>query len=216
MTLKALPNIPFTPTSGIIDTARDIIIKITGWVKIGYETIKTWARWVLDFTEKTIQNLQSLANGKGLGVLWWEPQAYNWKGYGKVAWNSNSGTNAYRATDAMKGFQYGCKNTPQIPAKVNVTFRVNMTGQNTANGVYITGSMTTVNANWQIVPMVNEGNGIYSKTFEMSPQDTGAFYFLNANNWTNREVVPSTCAKSYGKDRSYLVGSKNQEIKREF
>lgn len=60
--LKALPNIPFTPTSGIIDTARDIIIKITGWVKTGYETIKTWARWVLDFTEKTIQNLVRISS----------------------------------------------------------------------------------------------------------------------------------------------------------
>lgn len=163
------------------------------------------------FVEKTIQNVQSLASKKGLGVFWWEPEAYNWKGYGKVAWNSSSGVNAYRPTEAMKGFKSGCRDGMTKP--IDVTFSVDMSGQNTANGVYITGSMTSVNGNWQIIPMTNVGNGIYSATFQLMPKDTVPYYYLNANSWTSREVVPSVCATSYNTDRSYFVDSKMLVVK---
>lgn len=73
--------------------------------------------------------------------------------------------------------------------------------------------MTAVNNNWQLIPMVNEGNGMYSKTFQLMPSDTGAYYFLNSNAWAGRESVPSLCATSYKTDRTYVVGQKNQEIK---
>jgi arabinogalactan endo-1,4-beta-galactosidase len=60
------------------------------------------------FVEQIIQNLESISNQQGLGVFWWEPQAYNWRGYDKVAWNGNTANRAYQATDAMKGFQSAC------------------------------------------------------------------------------------------------------------
>ena len=66
-----------------------------------------------EFVEKVIQNLQSMPNNRGLGVFWWEPQAYNWRGYGKVAWNGNTGQTPYEATEAMNGFKYNC--SPQNP-----------------------------------------------------------------------------------------------------
>ncbi|MBO9703369.1 MAG: glycosyl hydrolase 53 family protein [Sporocytophaga sp.] len=62
------------------------------------------------FVEQVIKNLQSLSNKKGLGIFWWEPEAYNWQGYDKVAWNSGSGSAPYQATDAMSGFKYNCEN----------------------------------------------------------------------------------------------------------
>ncbi len=60
--------------------------------------------------ERIISDLQSLPAQKGLGVFWWEPEAYDWKGYDKVAWNGGSGSNAFQATEAMKGFMKGCQN----------------------------------------------------------------------------------------------------------
>jgi len=158
------------------------------------------------FVEKTIQNVQSLGGKKGIGVFWWEPEAYDWKGYGKVAWNSNVGANPFQATEAMKGFKRDCSD--EITKSFKVTFNVNMLGQNTSNGVYITGSMTELNGNWQIIPMINMGNGIYTSTFTVMHKDTIAYYYLNANNWSNREVVPTNCATSYNTDRTYYADSK--------
>ncbi len=66
------------------------------------------------FVEKVIQNLQSLPNQKGLGIFWWEPQAYNWEGYDKVAWTGNWGNTPYQATNAMSGFKYNCENRPPV------------------------------------------------------------------------------------------------------
>ncbi|WP_081671008.1 glycosyl hydrolase 53 family protein [Sporocytophaga myxococcoides] len=64
------------------------------------------------FVEQVIKNLQSLSNKKGLGIFWWEPEAYNWQGYDKVAWTGNWGNSPYQATDAMSGFKYNCENKP--------------------------------------------------------------------------------------------------------
>jgi hypothetical protein len=72
--------------------------------------------------------------------------------------------------------------------------------------------MTATNGTWQILQMTSEGNNIYSRTFRLSPSDTGAYYFLNSTVWASRETVPANCANSYHTDRSYLVGNKNQLI----
>ncbi|HEY9059546.1 MAG TPA: glycosyl hydrolase 53 family protein [Pseudobacteroides sp.] len=46
-----------------------------------------------------IKKVGSLSGGKGLGVFYWEPQCYNWAGYGKGAWSTNG-----RPTIAMDAF----------------------------------------------------------------------------------------------------------------
>ncbi|HEX8327232.1 MAG TPA: glycosyl hydrolase 53 family protein [Hymenobacter sp.] len=50
---------------------------------------------LLDLMAKT----RAVPGGKGLGVLWWEPQAYNWMGYGLGMWSSNG-----RPTTAINAF----------------------------------------------------------------------------------------------------------------
>ena len=50
---------------------------------------------LLDLMAKT----RAVPNGKGLGVLYWEPQAYNWMGYGLHMWNPNG-----RPTVALSAF----------------------------------------------------------------------------------------------------------------
>ncbi len=174
------------------------------------------------FVEDIIAKNMSLPNNMGLGVFWWEPQTFDWRGYDKGAWNTNG-----RPTIALDGFLTNCN--PQITdcngdidgsayvddcgtcvsgntnidacSPVNVTFKVNMASVDASQGVYITGTML----DWQITAMNNEGNNIYSYTLQMNPSDTGAYYFLNANNWENREIVPLQCVQYWDSDRGFTV-----------
>jgi arabinogalactan endo-1,4-beta-galactosidase len=58
-------------------------------------------------------------NAGALGVLYWEPQAYNWQGYSKGAWNTNG-----RPTIALDAFIEGT--TPPPPG--SVTLQENLAG----------------------------------------------------------------------------------------
>lgn len=153
--------------------------------------------------EQVISDLEALPNNQGLGVFYWEPQAYNWRGYGKVAWSGNSGSNPYQATEAMKGFKVGCE--PVNNSAVKVTFKVDMTLANTDNGVFVTGTMTNNEGNWQIIPLNSVESNNYEYSFLLLPGESGAFYFLNNNDWAARETVPSECVEFYASDRGYIV-----------
>ena len=86
-------------------------------------------------------------------------------------------------------------------ASVETTISVDMTGIDTSGGVYIAGDLT----DWAITPMSNIlGSEAYSITLELTPDATGAFYFLNGNDWPNRETVPAECIAT-GSDRGYTV-----------
>jgi hypothetical protein len=174
------------------------------------------------FVEDIISKNGSLANNMGLGVFWWEPETYNWRGYDKGAWGTDG-----KPTIALNGFLTNCNqqytdcngdvegfasvdhcgqctggNTGVTPcAPVTVTFEVDMNGQSISNGVYITGTML----NWQITPMISAGKGIYSYNMDLYPGDTGAYYYLNANQWGSRETVPAACAKYWDSDRGFTV-----------
>ncbi|MEH0153350.1 glycosyl hydrolase 53 family protein [Limibacter armeniacum] len=93
-----------------------------------------------------------------------------------------------------------------IPSEVQVTFKVDMEGVSTSNGVYVTGDFTG-DGNWSIVPMSWESGSIYTYTTNLAPGSSGGYYFLNANNWSNRETVPTACATIYNSDREYTIGN---------
>jgi hypothetical protein len=59
-------------------------------------------------------------NAGGLGVLYWEPQAFNWQGYTKGVWNTNG-----RPTIALDAFLEGT--TPPPPGN-SVMLQENLTG----------------------------------------------------------------------------------------
>ena len=61
---------------------------------------------LLDLIAKT----KSVADGKGLGVVYWEPEAYNWQGYTLGAWGTGG-----RPTVAMDAFL----NVPAAPGLVH-------------------------------------------------------------------------------------------------
>ena len=71
---------------------------------------------------------------------------------------------------------------------------------------FITGSFTD-NAGWQIIPMVNEGNNIFSYSTFIPVGTIGAYYFLESNDWSTRESVPVSCALQWGTDREYKINS---------
>ena len=47
-----------------------------------------------------INKVKSINNNRGIGIFYWEPQAYNWKGYSLGAWNPNTG----RPTSTLDAF----------------------------------------------------------------------------------------------------------------
>jgi arabinogalactan endo-1,4-beta-galactosidase len=61
---------------------------------------------LLDLIAKT----RAVPNNKGLGVMYWEPQAYNWMGYGLGAWANNgqptAAMDAFRTTPPSDGLVY--------------------------------------------------------------------------------------------------------------
>ncbi|QKG55628.1 glycosyl hydrolase 53 family protein [Hymenobacter sp. BRD128] len=71
---------------------KEVMVVETGLAN--YVPIAT-RQMLLDLIAKT----QAVPGNKGLGVLYWEPEAYNWKGYTLGAWGTDG-----RATVAMDGF----------------------------------------------------------------------------------------------------------------
>lgn len=153
------------------------------------------------FVEDIQSKVQSLTNGAGLGIFWWEPECYDWQYYDKGAWNPKT----FRPTKALDGFLNGCPGP-----KVKVTFIADFTG--TTGNAFMTGTMTNPTGSWTIDPMQKISGTIYSKTYLLPTGSSGAFYLLQSNSWSDRETVPSTCASWYSTDRGYQIGSHDTTI----
>lgn len=54
------------------------------------------------FVMGMISRVQALPNSKGLGVFWWEPECYNWRGYPMGVWGMDG-----KPTRALDGFLSG-------------------------------------------------------------------------------------------------------------
>ncbi|SMO50075.1 glycosyl hydrolase 53 family protein [Gracilimonas mengyeensis] len=94
------------------------------------------------------------------------------------------------------------------PEAPKATFKVDMSGQEVSEeGMYITGSFTVEEegGDWQLLPMADERDGIYSYYTYINEADSGAYYFVNGNSWDARETVPETCATMWDTDRGYTM-----------
>ncbi len=117
--------------------------------------------------------------------------------------------------DGLYAFDFGsCEEIEAGP--VNLTFMVDMTGQDVSRGVFITGEITG-SGDWSIEQMSYRGNNIYSWTSQLLPgNEVLAYYYLTTGSWTDylnyREVVPSDC---WGKweDRGIIVPRNDTIIK---
>lgn len=118
------------------------------------------------------------------------------------SWNTNRkytmGNN-----DTIISYAWGTCLSAENPDDVQVTFKVDMTGEDVSTGVWMTGSMT--GSSWLILSMQDEGNNIYSRTIIMHPGDSGAYYFMNDDVWGSRETVPAECATWWDSDRGYVI-----------
>ncbi|MFY9153405.1 MAG: glycosyl hydrolase 53 family protein, partial [Prolixibacteraceae bacterium] len=160
--------------------------------------------------EYMIDYTRAVLRGGGIGVIFWEPA---WVSTScRTPWGVGSSHDHVAFfdpvnTDFMENGG-GRWTEPQFYTDITakkVVFQVDMTGKDVSNGVYMTGDFTAENGNWKIVPMLSEGNGIYSFYTFLKTGTTGAYYFLNGNDWAARETVPATCAKANGTDRQYEI-----------
>ena len=74
-----------------------------------------------EFVRDIIAKTQAVPGGAGLGVLYWEPEAYNWQGYTLGAWDTNG-----HATAGMDGFLAA----PTPPLVYNAGFEYSAATQN--------------------------------------------------------------------------------------
>jgi len=91
---------------------------------------------------------------------------------------------------------------PDVP----VSFKVDMTGVDVSRGVYVTGEFPNRQGlSWELNPMTHEGHQVYRYDTRISKGTSGAYYFLNDDEWGVRESVPSSCAVHWGVDRGYEI-----------
>lgn len=151
----------------------------------------------------------------GLGVIYWEP-----------AWVSTScstqwaiGSHWENATffdfdyNLHKGIGFLDYDYSVMPAaldSVMVTFKVDMTGVDTTNGVFVTGDFT--GEAWQFREMQHTGQNIFEFSQKIPGRSTGAYIFQNNADWNtqSRETVPAACALMWNTHREYVV--KNEVV----
>jgi arabinogalactan endo-1,4-beta-galactosidase len=162
----------------------------------------------------------AIYNNGGLGVVFWEPAWVSTPC--STPWGKGSSHEHVAFFDHRDNLNYmkdGGGGWPEAfksgetTSEVNVTFNVDMTGQDVSRGVFIVGQIT----DWNFVEMQVSDNNIYSSSFNVLPGQTFAYYFLTSNNWDNyeefRETVPEACANSdellndpeWNTDRAFVV-----------
>jgi len=94
------------------------------------------------------------------------------------------------------------------PDDPKITFKLDMNGQDVSKGVYIAGSWSGEDPD--ILPMADEGGGIYSYYAYLPAGDTLQFFFLNDTVWTAVEPVPAECMYRPDGSRSIVVGQNNR------
>ena len=158
--------------------------------------------------EYMVDYARAVMKGGGTGVIFWEPAWVSTPC--KTAWNTGSSHDHLVFFDPVNTnfMAKGGGAWPESPFyqdlnAYKVTFKVNMSGEDVSNGIYITGTFT--GAPWTIRPMADEGNNIYSFFTYLPEGAEGGFYFLNGNDWTYGEAVPAECADWNGADRKYVV-----------
>ena len=149
----------------------------------------------------------------GIGVIFWEPAWVSTPC--RTPWGMGSSHDHVVFFDPVNtnfmengGGRWGESRYYQDPDDLKLSFKVEMTGQDVSKGVYIAGSWPADTG--KIIPMADEGNGIYSYYTYVPEGDTGYFFFLNDTLWSAREQVPAECASYADTARSYAIQSTNK------
>jgi arabinogalactan endo-1,4-beta-galactosidase len=158
--------------------------------------------------EYLVDYTRAVMRGGGIGVVFWEPAWVSTPC--RTPWGVGSSHDHVVFFDPlnrnfmdegggrwMKSTYYDDLTTQKI------TFKVDMAGQDTTGGVYITGSFT--GDPWKIIPMASEGGGIFSYFTYLKPSLEGGYLFLNGNTMDSKETVPEGCAAWQDSCRKYIT-----------
>jgi len=167
--------------------------------------------------EKQLEYLTDYARavmrGGGSGVVFWEPAWVSTPCNTPWGVGSSHDHLAFFDPDSLNFIKNGGgrwmerRYYENFQTTRKMTFKVDMSGQDVSNGVYISGSFT--DEPWQIIPMANEGGDIFSYYTYLPEGSTGFFYFLNANNSDAQETIPEECRSSGSSGREYKVSNMN-------
>ena len=163
-------------------------------------TTDTQKDYLTDITQEV------LSNG-GSGVIVWGAE---WVGCDCYIYADQWGKGSSWENKSFWDFDYnlhdGVNWMMAFGYEVPVTFKVDMTGMDFSNGVYVTGEFPNDQGEeWKLNSMTLEDNHIYSYTTQMKIGAAGAYYFLNDDEWGAREKVPSECIEHWGLDRGFEI-----------
>ncbi len=135
----------------------------------------------------------------GMGVIYWEPAWVStdcttpW-GTGSFYENATFFDFDYNLHQGIGFLDYDYSIMPPALDSMTVTFKVDMTGIDTTNGVFVTGDFT--GETWQFKRMFHAGQSIFKHSQKIPGRSSGAYIFQNKANWdtTSREIVPVSCA----------------------
>ncbi len=106
----------------------------------------------------------------------------------------------------------GCGNCIGTSDDVTITFQMDASNITVnANGIHIAGSFQGWDAS--TTAMADMGNGIWSYSFTTNPNQTFQYKFINGNDWTGSEIVPSECGVDNGLsgfNREISIGTSSQ------
>ncbi len=165
--------------------------------------------------EYMVDYTREVKRAGGNGVIFWEPAWVSTPC--RTPWGQGSSHDhvVYFDPDNTNFMENGGGRWMESPfyedlTTKKITFKVDMSGQDVSKGVYITGSWT--GEEWEIHPMADIGNDVYSYYTYISPGQTGGYYFLNDTVFEARETVPAECAEWSGTDRFYAMGTNDTVI----
>lgn len=181
--------------------------------------LKTFGNATSDETQRDVMTEFSwlVKENGGLGVIYWEPAwvstgcATQW-GVGSHWENATFFDFDYNLHKGIGFLNYDYSVMPSALDSVEVTFKVDMTGVDTTNGVFVTGDFT--GAAWQFRPMRHIGQHVFEYSEKIPGRSTGGYIFQNKADWNvqSRETVPAACALKWNTHREFIIKTESAEF----
>jgi len=164
--------------------------------------------------EYMVDYTRAVKRGGGIGVIFWEPAWVSTPC--RTPWGVGSSHDHVVFFDPVNTnfMENGGGMWMDSPYYTDldtwkITFKVDMTGMDVSRGVYITGSFT--GETWNLIPMTDEGEGIYSYYTYLPRGSEGGYYFLNGPDWNSKEILPPDCKVFQDSCRKYILEEDFQE-----
>jgi arabinogalactan endo-1,4-beta-galactosidase len=190
---------------GYKDNASNVLSKSNLLAVYGAASAEHQRDFLIDLTYGVKEN-------GGMGVIYWEPAwvstacSTRW-GKGSHYENATLFDFDNRVHVGMDFLGYDYSQMPPTTPAQRVTFKVNMTGIDTTNGVFVTGDFTGVEWQFKRMKKTPDAN-IFSFDTLVAGKSSGAFIFYNQKGWSSAfvEKVPTSCAPKWDTHREYVVG----------